>query len=222
MRKTQSSLPPSHPCAGTAPLAAYSPAELRGCVWLQGHGPCARPLLYTGVLWILRLHPLSQPHMCPGNLYFPKSAQASPSSSQGWDPLYSVTLAPACSHSSLHEDRILSHCGESLRATPKTLQASRPPCVQANQPRPRPHLAQPQPAPQRGRGRRAGRRRPGQGRPDPDAGYQGLVGEGVRVVDPLGGAGHVSGLAGAPQRGNNFVMVLAAEQLGLAGVQGDA
>lgn len=55
----------------------------------------------------------------------------------------------------------------------------------------------------------------------PDTSYQGLVGEGVRVVDPLGGAVHVSGLAGAPQRGNHFVIVLAAEQLGLAGVQGD-
>lgn len=49
--------------------------------------------------------------------------------------------------------------------------------------------------------------------------YQGLVGERVRVVDPLGGAVHVTRLAGAPQRWNDLVIVLAAEQLGLTRVQ---
>lgn len=70
---------------------------------------------------------------------------------------------------------------------------------------------------QTGSGYRAGRARC----PDPEASYQGLVGKRVRVVDPLGGAVHVSGLARAPQRGDDFVMVLTAEQLGLTGVQGD-
>lgn len=49
--------------------------------------------------------------------------------------------------------------------------------------------------------------------------YQGLVGERVRVVDPLGGAVHVARLARAPQGWNDLVMVLAAEQLGLTWVQ---
>lgn len=57
--------------------------------------------------------------------------------------------------------------------------------------------------------------------PDPETSYQGLIGERVRVVDPLGGAIHVSGLAGAPQWGDDFVMVFTAEQLGLTGVQGN-
>lgn len=49
--------------------------------------------------------------------------------------------------------------------------------------------------------------------------YQGLVGKRVCVVDPLGGAVHVAWLARAPQRRNDLVMVLAAEQLGLTRVQ---
>lgn len=57
--------------------------------------------------------------------------------------------------------------------------------------------------------------------PDPETSYQGLIGERVRVVDPLGGAVHVSGLAGAPQWGDDFVMVLTAQQLGLTRVQGN-
>lgn len=71
------------------------------------------------------------------------------------------------------------------------------------------------------RQRQDARGRADSARAGPDTSYQGLVGEGVRVVDPLGGAVHVPGLARAPQRGNHFVIVLAAEQLGLAGVQGD-
>ena len=57
--------------------------------------------------------------------------------------------------------------------------------------------------------------------PDPEVRYQGLVGERVRVVDPLGGALHVPGLARAPQRGDDLVMVPTAEQLGLTRVQGN-
>lgn len=55
-------------------------------------------------------------------------------------------------------------------------------------------------------------------RPEP---YQGLVGERVRVVDPLGGAVHISGPARALQRRDDLVMVLTAEQLGLTRVQGN-
>ena len=52
--------------------------------------------------------------------------------------------------------------------------------------------------------------------------YQGLIGEGVRVVDPLSGAVHISRLPGAPQRRDGLVIVLTAEQLGLTRIQGNA
>lgn len=82
--------------------------------------------------------------------------------------------------------------------------------------------------PRQGQGRLAGRKKTGPSGcalPSPGPGderYQGLIGEGVRVVDPLGGTVHVSGLPGAPQRRDHLVIVLTAEQLGLTGVQGDA
>lgn len=49
--------------------------------------------------------------------------------------------------------------------------------------------------------------------------YQGLAGERVRVVDPLGGTVHVPGLARAPQGWDDLVVVHTAEQLGLSRVQ---
>lgn len=52
-----------------------------------------------------------------------------------------------------------------------------------------------------------------------DRSYQGLVGERVCVVDPLGGAVHVPRLARALQGWDDLVVVLTAEQLGLTGVQ---
>ena len=55
-----------------------------------------------------------------------------------------------------------------------------------------------------------------------DERYQGLSGEGVRVVDPMSGAVHISRLPGAPQGRDGLVIVLTAEQLGLTGIQGDA
>lgn len=51
--------------------------------------------------------------------------------------------------------------------------------------------------------------------------YHGLIGERVRVVDPLGGAVHVTRLARVHQRWNDLVMVLTAEELGLTRVQGN-
>lgn len=48
--------------------------------------------------------------------------------------------------------------------------------------------------------------------------YHGVIGEGMSVIDPLGGAVPVSRLARAGKRWDDLIVVLTAEQLGLTGV----
>lgn len=48
--------------------------------------------------------------------------------------------------------------------------------------------------------------------------YHGVIGEGMGVIDPLGGAVPVSWLARAGKRWDDLIVVLTAEQLGLTRV----